>query len=318
MTTTTASTHEVPDWRTVLGEDEIRELQTMRDRRSYFSLALNWGIIFSAFALVALWTNPFSILLAIFLIGGRQLGLAVFMHDAGHYAFFRDPKVNDFLGNWLAAYPIWGDLDPYRPYHLRHHAHTWTEKDPDRSLASPFPIASSSLRRKIWRDLSGQTGWKRAIATWRRDLERSQGRVRRTDGGGLRRLKGVAVTNAVLFGVLLAAGEPLLYLLWVVAWLTSYSLAMRIRAIAEHSMPTHLESEFGNTRTTLASWWERIFIAPNRVNFHLEHHLLMRVPHYNLPRMHALLRERGALGDALIARGYLSLLAQAASRQASA
>jgi len=305
---------EVPAWREALGAEVIRELQTMRDWRSILSLALNWGIVFGAFGLVAAWPNPLTILLAIFLIGGRQLGLAVFMHDAGHYALFRNPKVNDFVGNWFAAYPIWGDLFPYRPYHLRHHAHTWTEKDPDRSLASPFPISSKSLRRKVWRDLSGQTGWKRAVATWRRDLERSHGKVQRTDGGGIRRLKGVVVTNAVLFGILFAAGAPFLYLLWVVAWLTSYSLAMRIRAIAEHSMPKSLENEFGNTRTTLASWWERLFLAPNRVNFHLEHHLLMRVPHYNLPRMHVLLRENGVLADALVSQGYSKVLAQASSK----
>jgi fatty acid desaturase len=300
-------------WREALGPAEIRELQTLRDWRSWFSLALNWAMIFGAFALVAVWPGFFTILLAIFIIGGRQLGLAIFMHDASHHAFLSNSRTNDWVGNWLAAYPIWGDLTPYRPYHLRHHAHTWTEKDPDLSLATPFPIEADSLRRKLWRDISGQTGWKRAVATWRRDLELSHGKVQRADGGGIVRLRGVALTNGTLFALLLLAGYPLLYLLWVVSWLTSYSLVMRIRAIAEHSMPTDPTSEFGNTRTTLASWWERIFVAPNRVNFHLEHHLLMRVPHYNLPRMHARLQEKGIFRDALVAPNYLRVLQQAAS-----
>lgn len=304
------------DWRTALGPDEIRELQVMRDWRSWFSLSLNWLAIFAAFALVAVWPNVLTILLSLFLIGGRQLGLAIFMHDASHHALFGNQTVNDWAGNWLAAYPIWGDLAPYRPYHLRHHAHTWTEKDPDLALATPFPVSRASLRRKIWRDLSGQTGLKRAVATWRRDLERSHGKVQRSDGGGVHRLAGVLVTNAILFGLLAAAGYPALYFLWILAWLTTYSLVMRIRAIAEHSMPTDPSGEFGNTRTTLASWWERLFIAPNRVNFHLEHHLLMRVPHYNLPRMHARLRESGVLGGALICRGYTDVLRQAASKPA--
>ena len=51
-----------------------------------------------------------------------------------------------------------------------------------------------------------------------------------------------------------------------------------------------------NTRTTHASWLERLFIAPNRVNYHLEHHLLMTVPYFRLPRLHRLLREAD-LGD---------------------
>ena len=69
-----------------------------------------------------------------------------------------------------------------------------------------------------------------------------------------------------------------------------------------------------NTRTTLARAWERLIVAPNRVNYHLEHHLLMTVPHYNLPRMHALLRERGVLDAACVSRGYVGVLRNAASR----
>ena len=241
MTTTTASTHEVPDWRTVLGADEIRELQTMRDWRSYFSLALNWGIIFSAFALVAIWTNPFSILLAIFLIGGRQLGLAVFMHDAGHYAFFRDPKVNDFLGNWLAAYPIWGDLYPYRPYHLSHHAHTWTEKDPDRSLASPFPYffeaawGAKGMARSFGPDRLETRKWRPGGAISTEATEKCSEWME----AGSADSRAWSVTNAVLFGILLAVGAP------SSVSCSGSSPGSRATAspcasasIAEHSMPT--------------------------------------------------------------------------------
>jgi fatty acid desaturase len=289
----------------------------MVDWRSWLSLAVNWGLVAAAMALVAVWTNPLTIILAVFVIGARQLGLAVFMHDASHYALFRDKKLNDWVGNWLCAYPIWGDLLPYRPYHLQHHAHTWTERDPDLSLAKPFPITPASFRRKVWRDLSGQTGWKRAVATWKRDLGLSQGKVKRSDAAGLRRIAGVGITNAILLALLTALGHPALYLLWVVAWLTTYSLVMRIRAIGEHSMVTDASDPLKNTRTTHASWWERLLIAPNRVNYHLEHHLLMRVPHYHLPRMHELLRSRGVLRDALVSPGYVQVLRQAASKSAA-
>jgi fatty acid desaturase len=124
----------------------------------------------------------------------------------------------------------------------------------------------------------------------------------------------VAITNGVLLGVLTLLGHPALYLLWVGAWLTTYSLVMRIRSIAEHAMVPDPADDLRNTRTTLARWWERLLVAPNRVNFHLEHHLLMTVPHHNLPRMHRLLRERGALAGACVAPGYLDVLRLAASR----
>jgi len=101
--------------------------------------------------------------------------------------------------------------------------------------------------------------------------------------------------------------------LWVGAFLTTNTLVTRIRAIAEHSMAPDPADPLRNTRTTLASWWERLLVSPCRVNYHLEHHLMMTVPHYNLPRMHRLLRERGVLDGALVAHGYLEVLRDATS-----
>jgi fatty acid desaturase len=305
-----------PTWRQALSPDDIDSLLEMHDWKSWRSIAVNWGLVAASFTLVARWPNPLTVVVAIFVIGARQLGFAVLMHEAAHRTLFRNRRLNDWAGNWLCAYPVWGDLYPYRPYHLQHHAKTWTVDDPDLALANPFPITRASLRRKVWRDLSGKTGWKRFRATLKRDLGRSRGRVRRTFDAGLEALHGVLVTNAVLLGVLTASGHPTLYLLWIAAWLTSYSLVMRIRSIAEHAMIPDPESDLGNTRTTVARWWERLLIAPNYVNYHLEHHLLMTVPHYNLPRMHRLLRDRGALDDACVTRGYRGVLTLAASRAA--
>jgi len=300
-------------WRAAISRDEIRDLLVMRDWRSWLSVGIDWGLIATSFALVARWPNPLTVVVALFVIGARQLGLAVLMHEAAHRSLFRNRHVNDVVGNWLCAFPIWSDTRPYRPYHLQHHAKNWTEEDPDLPLANPFPITRESLRRKIWRDLSGQTGVKRFQATLARDLGRSRGRVKRNFDAGLGALHGVLITNAILLAILAWAGHPALYLLWIGAWLTTYSLVMRIRSIAEHAMIPNPQDELQNTRTTRARWWERLLIAPNRVNFHLEHHLLPTVPHYNLRRMHTLLRERGVLADACVATGYAEVLRLAAS-----
>ena len=303
-------------WPDALSPAERRELLAIRGSRAWLSIATNFGLVGAAFALVAWAPNPLSVVVALFVIGGRQLGFAVLMHEAAHRTLFRNRRWNDVVGNWLCAYPVWSDLYPYRAYHLQHHAKTGTAEDPDLSLAAPFPVTRASLRRKIWRDLSGQTGWKRARATFRRDLGLSQGKVRRLDFMGVRNLRGVTITNAALLAVLVVCGHPALYLLWVGAWLTTYSLVMRIRSIAEHGMVPDTADDFRNTRTTVARWWERLFIAPNLVNYHLEHHLMIAVPHYNLPRMHRLLRERGVLAGACVTDGYLRVLDLASSRAA--
>lgn len=304
-------------WQDAFTSEERAYLLEISDWRAWRSLGLNWAAVLLAFALVAFSPGAVTVAVAVFVIGGRQLGFAVLMHEASHGTLLRDRKWNDRVGNWLCAYPIWSDLHPYRLYHLRHHARTWTADDPDLALVTPFPISVASLWRKIGRDLSGRTGLKRARAVLARDLGRSQGRTGRGADGGWHNLRGVVVTNAVMLGLLALSGFPELYLLWVAAWLTSYSLAMRIRSIAEHAMVPDASDPLQNTRTTLASWWERLFLAPNRVNFHLEHHLLMTVPHYKLPLMHRLLRERSVLDSACVAHGYREVLALAASRPAA-
>ena len=312
-------------WRDALHPDELRGLLERNDWRAWLSVGLNWGLVAASMALVALWPHPLSVVLAIVVIGGRQLGMAVLMHDAAHGTLFRSRRLNEWVGQWLCAYPVWADLRPYRRYHLKHHAYNWTDRDPDLDLATKFPVTPASMRRKVWRDLSGQVAWKRVKAILRRDLAGGSGgktaRVHvtfgKTAGGGgpgWHNLVGVGVTNAALLGVLLLLGRPELYLLWVGAWFTTYSLVTRIRAIAEHNMVPDPGDELRNTRTTLARWWERLLLAPNRVNFHLEHHLLPNAPLYHLPRLHRLLRDRGVLEGALVSPSYSSVLRQATSK----
>jgi fatty acid desaturase len=299
------------DWRRALSREEIAGLLEMQDWRSWLSVATNWGLVFVALGVVAAFPNPLTVIAALFVIGARQLGCAVLMHEAAHRSLFANRRVNDFVGQWLCAYPVWSDLFAYRPYHLQHHAHTGTPRDPDLGLIRPFPITRASLRRKVWRDLSGRTGAKFARASFQRTF------LRWRDPAARRAAIGMAVSNGALFAGLAALGHAELYLLWAGAWLTTNTLVTRIRSIAEHALTPDADDPLGNTRTTLARGWERLLIAPNRVNYHLEHHLLMTVPHYHLPRLHALLRERGVLARACVeTAGYAAVLRRAAATPA--
>ena len=114
------------DWRSALTREELAPLLAQSDLRSWLSIGVDWALVFAAFALVAAWPNPLTVVAALFVIGARQLGLAVLMHEASHRTLLRDRKRNDWAGNWLCAYPVWSDLNPYRPYHLQHHSPTCT------------------------------------------------------------------------------------------------------------------------------------------------------------------------------------------------
>ena len=141
--------------------DEIARLRRISPWRSAGAVLHCWGVIFATWALVAVWTNPLTVLLGIMVIGARQLGLFVLSHDGAHYALTHNRKLNDWISEWLLGRALTGEgIEGYRRYHLQHHAHTQQAEDPDLALSRPFPISPQSFRRKVWRDLSGQTGWK--------------------------------------------------------------------------------------------------------------------------------------------------------------
>src|SRR5471030_211848 len=126
-------------------------------RSSWKGLALVahcWLVILTVGAVAVIW--PITLPLAVMIIGARQLGLAILMHDAAHGALHPDPKVNDWVAEWLCS----GGLIAYRNYHLQHHKYAQQSEDPDLVLSAPFPITRASMRRKIVRDLTGQTWFK--------------------------------------------------------------------------------------------------------------------------------------------------------------
>ncbi len=270
-------------------------------------VAFNWAFIAAIFYGVAVWTNPLVILVAIALLGGRQLGFAALMHDCGHRTLFVNSRANDLIGQWLCAYPILSDLPRYAAGHQKHHAFAGTRKDPDLPNYQAYPITQESFRRKIVRDLTGQTGWKAARATWRR------GRTELTkapwNGNAL---VGHAIVNGAMFAVLFAFGEGLLFLMWPAAYMTAYMLIARLRQVAEHGAVPDLYDldPRKNTRTTLVRWWEKLFVAPFHLNYHLEHHFQANVPCYNLLAFHRFLESKGIYAETEFPNGYRELFAK--------
>jgi fatty acid desaturase len=317
------------DWRSAFSREELRSLRTARDRDGWAMVLSNFAIIAAALALVAWLPRWWTVLPALFLVGGRQLGMAIVMHEAAHRTLFRNRWLNDLAGDWGGAYWVFLSLPLYRPYHLQHHAHAGTELDPDLALKTPYPAGGASLVRKCLRDVFFVTGVKRFLGTLELLVEAARSSEVETGAGeaeggarffgqaiskadAIRTLRGFAVTQLLLFGLLLGLGHPGLYLVWAAAWLGPYSLSMRIRSIAEHGMTPQTRDPFRNTRTVRANLLERLLFAPSRVNFHLEHHLAMTVPHAQLPRFHRLLQERGLLKEAEVMEGYRAVLRDAA------
>lgn len=285
------------DPKEVFTPEEWARLSPRSSWRGLALVAACWGMILAAGAMFVLWPNPLTFVLAVMLIGARQLGLAILMHDAAHGALHPNQRVNDFVGEWLCAAPVGGRLQSYRDYHLKHHKFTEQPEDPDLPLSAPFPITRASLWRKIVRDLTGQTFLKQRAAQLSR-------------GGNAH----FFITNAAMFLALALAGYWWAYpALWIIPMATWLPLVTRLRNIAEHACVTaRADDPFTHARTTLANPLERLLIAPFWVHFHAEHHAFMHVPCYRLERMHRVLMDKGYWSRMKLADGYVSVLREAA------
>jgi len=111
-----------------------------------------------------------------------------------------------------------------------------------------------------------------------------------------------------LFTIIALVFAPWVYLLWVLAYFTTFQFCLRIRSIAEHSIVEDQTNPFQNTRTTYANLFEQMLFAPYYVNYHVEHHMLMSVPSYNLPKLHLLLKQRGFYNEGVMEKNYWKVL----------
>lgn len=291
---------------TYLPKATVKTLSRRSDLWGAWLTAHVWGVIVAAWAMAILWTNPLTILLAILLVGSRQHGLSILMHDAAHGVLFKTKRLNDFVGIWLLGAPYGGDLRAYRKYHLKHHRHTQTEDDPDLPLSEKFPVSKASLRRKFIRDLTGQTFLRLRMAGFKASYEPGMEAFEKTS------VWPYLITNLVLFAGLVGFGHWWVYpVLWLLPLATWFMAVLRNRNIAEHAITTRDGNVLTQARTTRTNWLSRIFLAPYWVNYHVEHHAYMFVPCWQLPRLHKALTPHH--GDMEIQGGYTDVLKLAAT-----
>lgn len=279
---------------------EVAALSAKSNARAAATVLFQAALAVAAFAVAILWPNPLTILAAIVILGGRIQAFGIITHDCAHGAFFRTPALNRFVGKWVSGAIAHVPLDLYRRYHLDHHKYAGTPDDPDKWMVKSYPVTRDSLKRKLIRDVTGQTGL--------RDLL-----------GEIKRFEWKQTGPSVLFHVLLCAalvllGAPWAYLMWWAARIFVWPLTMRLRQISEHGVAKDRDALDArvNTGTTIPRWWEALLLSPCNVNYHLEHHIFAGVPPYRLPKLHRILSERGYYRDHdCIAHGFGDVLRRA-------
>ncbi|MCX7744312.1 MAG: fatty acid desaturase family protein [Flavobacteriales bacterium] len=307
--------------------DEIKQLTKRNDWLGAWQIINTWLWIGAAFTLVYFFIHPITIFIALWILGGKQLACAIILHDASHYSLFKNPRINTVIGNIFGGWPIFHNVEQYRPYHLLHHKTTGTDEDPDLNLTKGYPASKQSMIRKFLRDLTGITGLKAMIGLLamhiglieynlgNRIIKQPFPGIKKIFSLSIKNLSGPIISNAILFTFCWISGKPLLYLLWPAANIFTYPFCIRVRSIAEHSVVEDRLDPHVNSRTIRANLFEQLLFAPLHVNYHAEHHLHMSVPSYRFKKMHQLLRERGYFDRAPYANGYWEIIRLAVKKE---
>jgi len=133
---------------------------------------------------------------------------------------------------------------------------------------------------------------------------------------GINRVTYLALLYGALSAVQLTTGaDAWMYfgILWVIPLFTTFPLFMILRQWVQHGNADR--GRYTNTRVFLAGPLMRYAVFPWGMDYHLPHHLMASVPHYNLKRLHELLlkdpeyREKGVIvegyfGDTENAKGH--------------
>lgn len=314
-----------------LSDEQLADLQKLDPGSTYRSLVYIWAQIalligFVNFVLPPQWLAVGAVPL-IFLIAGRQGFLLQLVHEGAHNLLHVDRRKNLFLGQWFCGFPIGVDFVGYTQGHIMHHAYAGTEKDPE-SDRDKYRITDFKNPRLFWLFLKDLFGVSAILVFFSYNGDKKPKRHQTNANPGLPpffvKLAKLSIVQSVIL-ILFFQFDVVNYILfWIVPAATAHMVLMRFRGIAEHGLAKQLSIDVDRpdkgilyTRSFYTSknsykftpmiLLEKLLIGTLNVNFHHEHHVFPKVPHYNLEKAHRLIRDKAhALNPDIYAKGYFS------------
>jgi len=251
-------------------------------------------------AVIAAWAGgAMPLLLGMFINSLACYGLYTVVHDAVHRSVSnRDPKYarwDTICGN-VAAQLILLSFSGHRSSHLRHHAHTNTDRDPD--LAAKGPLVALPIKwlaSNVILVLVALPGGVQLASGLKRRLG-GEATADSDDSSLLAKQSWAARVGvlAVLISIPLDAIVPVV-VLWIIPARLTFLYLLFFFVWLPHFPYQHTD-RFRNTRITLFPGSTWLLLQQDR---HLIHHLYPSIPWYRYRAAHrelaSLLSERGAV-----------------------
>ena len=300
-------------------EDALRALRTEQRNVALPGLALTYLGLAALLPLAGHLDTARGYALLAVPIGLLQYRVTLSGHEAVHRTLCFPGWLNETLGV-LGQALVGVNFASYRVQHLDHHRATTLADDPDGHIYGGIVGAPRGWRRTLTWTLG--TLVELVIKIWQKGL----GSIGRAHAEAAT-VRTVAYSRACSVAVLVAqAGLVALCwrltgrwygyaLLWIGPLFVVAVFLNRSRILVEHGLALLLDvppvTRSIPTVDIVPPAWERMVFAPFLFNYHCSHHLFLTVPHYNLPKLRALLKQHGVRGHHEVEGSYLQALARA-------
>lgn len=306
-----------------LSRNEINDLETISNIKSILSLIFLYlsTILIIFISIFIFKTDQYYYLTPFFLIliASRIGAFLNLMHEASHNVLFTNIKYNNLIAKWLLGCPIGINFYDYTKRHLHHHAHTTTSKEPesDKDKYEEVNVKSLNFLKFCLYDIIGYSAFKVFFSIGEKNVKKPN---------KIKTIKNLINIIIIQFLILLIFKFDLLlyFIFWIYPIIGLHMLLMRIRGIAEHGLSKQINKEIQNvqegllyTRSFLTPsnnyrfkiifYIEKFLIGTFNVNYHHEHHLCPKIPHYNLKKLHnKISKEILSLNNRAFEKGYFT------------
>ncbi len=258
--------------------DDLRKISNVRNGITVAGALLqSFGVVIAAGVINTWW----AYVLAFFLMARGHVGLNILGHEAAHRLLFTNQRVNDVVGRFVVGYPTSQAMLGYRRAHFAHHRDEMGPEEPDLALYAGYPVTPASWRRKLIRDITGQSAFKNFKGLY----------YGAKKGPGEARI--IIAYQVVGLGLSIALMRPFVYLVWIASWSTLWKFSNRLRSIAEHGGLVRSKDRRLTSHVIHQSLIARYWMVPYHTGWHLAHHVDMGVPWRNLPKLHQELVDSG-------------------------
>lgn len=286
-----------------LSGDQKRRVKALCERNNYrgfVSIVSDYVWIFAA-CLLSLEALPWLYPLSILIIGARQRALASLFHDAAHGTLFRSKTLNRVVSRVFCGWPVMQSMSSYRQSHvIAHHSRLGDAvHDPDfRELKDAgvyeIPPGPGFFRRFVLGAICGRLTVRYIKSLLQSRLSFSLKSYERLAESRLIlafhvAIAAIAYAQGWLANLMLYWWMPLVVVFPIIGWFSELS---------EHYPFMDASNEWCfSARNRYPFWGERLFIGMHGDSFHLTHHLLPGVPHWNLAAATRMLRADGTFAE---------------------